>query len=103
MKSSGYSTARIVAGVVVLGALGGLIGHLAGIGVVQIWFRPEGAEPVREVAAAPYVFTIVGCLLGTMVGMAWAAYVSAMRAIRSGQADRSREPGWQGQDHADSA
>ncbi|MGO9464613.1 MAG: hypothetical protein ACLQIB_14365 [Isosphaeraceae bacterium] len=102
MKSSGYSTVRIVVGVVVLGALGGVVGHLAGVGVVQLWFRPDGADPVREVAAAPYVFTIVGCLLGTMVGMGWAAYVSAMRAIRSGQADPSLKRGWQGHRDEDS-
>jgi hypothetical protein len=101
MKSSGYSTARIVVGVVLLGAVGGVIGHLAGVGVVQLWFRPGGGEPVREVAAAPYVFTIVGCLLGTLVGMGWAAYVSAMRAIRSGYADPSREPRWQGHQDED--
>jgi len=102
MKSSGYSTAQIVVGVVLLGALGGVIGHLAGIGVVQLWFRPGGGEPMREVAAAPYVFTIVGCLLGTMVGMGCAAYVSATAAIRSGQADPSLERGWQGHRDEDS-
>jgi len=102
MKSSGYSTTQIVVGVVLLGVIGGVIGHLAGIGVVQIWFRPDGAEPVREVAAAPYVFTIVGCLLGTLVGMSWAAYVSAKRAIRSGHTDPHLESGWQGHQDEDS-
>jgi len=101
MKSSGYSTARIVVGVVLLGALGGVIGHLAGAGIVQLWFRPGGAEPAREVAAAPYVFTIVGCLLGTLVGMGWAAYVSATRAIRSAHADPRLEPGWHGHQDED--
>ncbi len=102
MKPSGYSTTRIVVGVVMLGALGGLLGHLAGVAVVELWFRPDGAQPVREVAAAPYVFTIVGCLFGTMVGMGWAAYASAMRAIRSGMADPHHERGWHGRDDADS-
>ncbi len=102
MKTRGFSVTRLVVGIAFVAVLGGVIGHLAGIGVVQIWFRPDGAEPVREVAAAPYVFTIVGCLLGTMVGMAWAAYVSAMRAIRSGQADPSLERGWQGHRDEDS-
>jgi len=94
MKSSGLSITRIVVVIVLLAALGGVVGHVAGVGVVQLWFRPGGAEPVREVAAAPYVFTIVGCLVGTLVGMAWAAFVSAKSAIRSQSADAGEDAHW---------
>jgi hypothetical protein len=84
MSAIGYSTARLVLVVVIMTALGGVIGYGFGAAVVELWFRPGGDQPVREVAAAPYVFTVVGCLVGTLAGMAWVAVGSAIRAIRSG-------------------
>jgi hypothetical protein len=102
MKTSNDSTTKLVATVVSLASLGAAIGHFAGIGVVELWFRPDGALPAREVAAAPYVFTIVGCLLGTLAGMGWTAYVSATRAIRMSHADPHRERGRHGHEDVDS-
>jgi hypothetical protein len=101
MQSSGHSIARLVTAVVLAAALGALTGHFAGAAIVQLWLRPAGGLPAPEVAAAPFVFTIVGCLLGTFVGMGWAAYVSAMRAIRMGHADPDLETDWQRHDEAD--
>jgi hypothetical protein len=87
MNTPGYSTARLVLVVVMVAALCAVIGYGFGAAAVHLWFRPGGNQPVREVAAVPYVFTVVGCLVGIFAGMAWAAALSAVRAMRSGDLD----------------
>jgi hypothetical protein len=94
VKQHNSSLPQLIGGIVFLAALGGVLGHLAGIGVVELWFRPGGAEPARDVAAAPYVFTIVGCLFGTLAGMGWAAFAAARRAIYSEAPDTRDAPHW---------
>ena len=102
LKSSDDSITRLVAAVVMLAITGGVIGHLAGVAILQFWFRQGDAPLCANLPPLPTYFSIVGCLLGILVGMGRAAYVAATGATSSVPKDPIPGSGRPGHDEAES-